>query len=244
MDIIIVETYDELSAKAAEIVTSAVKQADRVVLGLPTGSTPEGMYARLVEMYREKMVDFRHVTTFNLDEYYGLSTDHPQSYHYYMRYNFFDHVNVPGEQINLPRCGEGEAAKACREYEQKIAGAGGIDLQVLGVGVNGHIGFNEPGEYLRGETHLVDLSADTIEANSRFFTRLEEVPRQALTMGVASIMRARKILLLAAGKSKAEAIKKTVSGLITTKTPASLLQLHRDCILVADKEAAALCSKA
>lgn len=240
MKIHVVEDYQQLSARAAGIAASQVILKNNSVLGLATGSTPEGMYRQLVQMNREGMVDYSEVVTFNLDEYLGLSPDHPQSYHYYMRHHFFNHVNVPPQNIHIPPGQEKNMAECCLEYDQKITDAGGIDLQVLGIGVNGHIGFNEPHQFLKMQTHVVDLTEETIEANSRFFATREEVPRQAVTMGMGSIMLAKRILLLAGGKSKASAIKETVSGKITTEVPASFLQLHREVILVLDKEAAAL----
>ncbi|MDO9534825.1 MAG: glucosamine-6-phosphate deaminase [Bacillota bacterium] len=240
MKIYIVEDYQQLSAKAASIVASQVILKNNAVLGLATGSTPEGMYSQLAQMNREGKVDFSEVVTFNLDEYLGLSPDHPQSYHYFMHHHFFNHVNVSPRNIHIPLGQAKNIAEFCLEYEQKITEAGGIDLQVLGIGANGHIGFNEPHTYLKLQTHAIDLTEETIEANSRFFFSPEEVPRQAVTMGMGSIMKAQRILLLASGKNKAPVIKETVSGKITTELPASFLQLHRDCTLILDKEAAAL----
>ena len=240
LKVYIVENYQELSLRAAGIVASQVILKEDAVLGLATGSTPEGMYRELAQLYRDGKVDFSRVTTFNLDEYRGLDPGHAQSYHYYMHQHFFDHVNVPQENIHLPPGQGADMAAICREYEEKIAAVGGIDLQVLGIGVNGHIGFNEPGRQLQTHTHLVDLSAETIAANSRFFSAPEEVPRQAVTMGMGSIMQARRILLLASGESKAAAIRDTLGGRVTTAVPASFLQLHRRVIVLLDREAAAL----
>lgn len=240
MDVRIVDSYDDLSEKAAEIVAAEVKQNRRAVLGLATGSTPEGMYAVLAGYHRDNKIDFSGVTTFNLDEYAGLSREHSQSYYYYMHRHFFDHVNIDPRRINIPESSSEDVVRSCREYEQKIKEAGGIDLQVLGIGVNGHIGFNEPADSLDVYTHLVELAEETIEANSRFFNSRDEVPHQALTMGMGSIMHAAKILLLASGKNKARAIQKTVSGKITTAVPASLLHMHCSCTVIVDREAAAL----
>lgn len=240
MEIKTVNNYRELSEKAAAIVAGELNRRPDSVLGLATGSTPEGMYAQLVKMYNKKEIDFNDVVTFNLDEYAGLSPEHPQSYHFYMYSNFFDHVNIKPGNIHIPYCGDQDLDLACKEYDQKIKDAGGINLQILGLGVNGHIGFNEPCEYLYTDTHLVDLTAETIEANSRFFSSREEVPRQAVTMGVASIMHAEKILLMAAGENKARAVQLMCCGRITTSLPASLLQLHRNIVLIVDREAAAL----
>ena len=240
MELVIVEDYDELSLKAAGIVAGLINENRRPVLGLATGSTPEGMYTRLVKMYQEKMVDFSSVITFNLDEYFSLPPDHPQSYHYYMYRHLFNHINIRDYNIHIPRSNIQDISSFCNDYDQAIIEAGGIDLQILGIGGNGHIGFNEPGKVLNVKTHLVDLTEETIKANSRFFRSADEVPRQAITMGMGSILHARKILLLAAGNSKAMAIKEAVSGIITTGLPASLLQLHSNVIMLIDREAAAL----
>ncbi len=240
MEIHIVDDYHKMSAKAARIVADQLIRKKNTVLGLATGSTTEGMYRELVKMNRQNIIDFGNVTTFNLDEYIGLNPDHPQSYHYYMHHHLFDHVNIPAERIYIPAGNGEDIERICRDYDQKIKVAGGIDLQILGIGVNGHIGFNEPAGKLKTETHLVDLSAETIRANSRFFDSADAVPRRAITMGMGSIMHARTIMLLAGGKSKAGAIRKTVNGEITTTVPASLLQLHRKFILIVDREAASL----
>ncbi|MBM4235366.1 MAG: glucosamine-6-phosphate deaminase [Firmicutes bacterium] len=242
MELIIVDNYQELSERAAMLIVAEVEAKPRAVLGLATGSTPEGMYAELVKLNSEGKVDFSGITTFNLDEYAGLAPEHEQSYYYYMRHHLFNQVKIRAEQINMPSCDLENVDQFCFEYDQRIAAAGGIDLQVLGIGGNGHIGFNEPGDQLRVPTHLVDLTEDTILANSRFFSSVEAVPKQAVTMGLGSIMLANKIILLAAGKAKAEAITRTVSGLITTSVPASILQLHRDVTIIVDREAAGLLS--
>lgn len=240
MEIKIVNDYQAVSEKAAAIVAKTVERKSDAVLGLATGSTPEGMYSCLVQMYREQKIDFSRVTTFNLDEYFGLAADHPQSYYCYMHQHFFNHVNIDAGRINLPSCAEEGIEQACLEYDQKIIAAGGIDLQVLGVGTNGHIGFNEPNSQLTAQTHLVNLTSETIEANSRFFDSPVAVPRQAVTMGMASIMHASKIILLATGAGKSKVVQEMCSGRINTNLPASLLQLHRDVILLVDAEAAAL----
>ncbi len=235
-----IDNYNELSEQAADIVAIQVQNKKNTVLGLPTGSTPLGMYACLVKMYKKNEIDFKNVITFNLDEYIGLPPDHPQSYNYYMHSNFFNHVNVKKSNIHIPHCKDQDPNLICREYEQNIKRAGGIDLQILGIGTNGHIGFNEPDEYLYTETHLVKLTEETIEANSRFFKSRDKVPLQAVTMGVGSIMGAAKIILLASGESKAEAVKEMLSGKVTTRVPASFLQLHRDVTVLVDIEAASL----
>lgn len=240
MDIHLVDGYSELSDIAAGIVTELVNSKNNAVLGLATGSTPVGMYRKLVETYQQGSVDFSQVITFNLDEYYGLSREHPGSYYYYMYRHFFDHVNISPENINIPEFRDGDITAACRQYDGKIETVGGIDLQVLGIGVNGHIGFNEPDRFLKVHTHLVTLAKKTIEVNSRFFASPEEMPGQAVTMGLGPIMHARKILLLASGSSKAKAVFDMVNGKISTKMPASLLQLHRDVTILADREAASM----
>jgi len=238
----VVQDYDQMSKKAASLVAGKLKEKKDLVLGLATGSTPEGMYANLVKMYREGHLDFSLVTTFNLDEYVDLCPQHPQSYHTYMYKHLFDHINIKPENINIPCYTKNNlsASDACRDYDQKIVQTGGIDLQVLGIGVNGHIGFNEPASSLPINTHLVELASETIEANSRFFNSIEQVPRRALTMGLGPIMHARLILLLASGGSKAHALKESFSGLVTTEVPASLLQLHPNVVVIVDRDAASL----
>lgn len=241
MQTIIVRDYHELSEKAAATVAGALKDNAALVLGLATGSTPGGMYARLVDMHRQGAVSFARVKTFNLDEYACISEGNPQSYTCYMQKNLFDHVDINPANIHLPACGRKEdVKKICSAYESEIESAGGIDLQVLGLGVNGHIGFNEPGAHLQVKTHLVTLAEETVKANSRFFDSPEQVPRQAITMGMGTIMQAKKILLLASGRVKADAVKKALNGLVSTSIPASFLQLHRDATVLIDEEAASL----
>jgi glucosamine-6-phosphate deaminase len=240
MKIYVVKDYRQMSLKAASIVASQVILKPNSVLGLATGSTPEGMYRELVKIHKQGTVDFREVVTFNLDEYLGLPPDHPQSYHYYMYNHLFNHINIAPENIHIPTGNEKNIEEFCRHYDRQISNAGGIDLQVLGIGVNGHIGFNEPGLYLNVQTHVVNLAEETIKANSRFFDSPGQVPRRAITMGVGSIMQSGKIILMASGKSKARAIKETVSGKVTASVPASILQLHDQVILVLDREAASL----
>ena len=240
MRVIITVNYEEMSKKAAEIVKKQIKEKPNTVLGLATGSTPLGMYKHLIEMYKRGEIDFSNVITFNLDEYIGLSPDHPQSYHYFMFHNFFNHINIKKENVHIPNGIAEDLEEECRKYEEEIEKAGGIDLQILGIGVNGHIGFNEPEESIETKTHVVTLTEDTINANKRFFKSAEEVPRKAITMGLGSIMKAKKIVLLASGKNKAEAIKETIKGQLTTKVPATVLALHPDVIIIIDKEAASL----
>ncbi len=240
MRIIVEENYEKMSKKAALLVASQVRLKPDCVLGLATGSTPLGMYEELIEMYKRDEIDFSRTTTFNLDEYYNLPPDNSQSYHYYMYHNFFKHININKENQNLLDGTTDNIKKECNNYDKKIKKAGGIDLQVLGIGANGHIGFNEPGEKLNVTTHLVDLSRETIKANSRFFDSKEEVPDQALTVGIATILKSDRIILLASGKNKAKAIKKTVNNNVTTKVPSSLLQTHPEITLIIDEKAASL----
>ncbi|SHF23571.1 glucosamine-6-phosphate deaminase [Thermoanaerobacter uzonensis DSM 18761] len=240
MKVIITVNYDEMSKKAAEIVKKQIKEKPNTVLGLATGSTPLGMYKHLIEVYKRGEIDFSNVITFNLDEYIGLSPDHPQSYHYFMFHNFFNHINIKKENVHIPNGIAEDLEEECRKYDEEIEKAGGIDLQILGIGVNGHIGFNEPEESIETKTHVVTLTEDTINANKRFFKSAEEVPRKAITMGLGSIMKAKKIVLLASGKNKAEAIKETIKGQLTTKVPATVLALHPDVTIIIDKEAASL----
>ncbi|MCX7950826.1 MAG: glucosamine-6-phosphate deaminase, partial [Clostridiales bacterium] len=203
MRIIVAKDYDELSKKAADIVASQLILKPKSVLGLATGGTPVGMYRELVKMFREGKFSFKDVTTFNLDEYYGLDRDNPQSYYFYMMENLFKHVDIDLNNINIPNGRAENIEKECMEYEEKIEKAGGIDLQVLGIGKNGHIGFNEPDVKFEAKTHLVRLDEDTIRANSRFFNSIEEVPTKAISMGIKTIMHSRKIIMLASGKEKA-----------------------------------------
>lgn len=238
MNIIKVKNYKELSMQAAGIVAAQISRKKNTVLGLPTGQTPLGMYQELVKRFRKGEIDFSQVITFNLDEYYGLSPEHPQSYNYYMWQTFFNNINIKKENVFIPDGVTKDVQKECRYYESLIEKKGGIDLQFLGIGDNGHIGFNEPAIALNSKTHLVNLSQATIEANSRFFNDIEDVPRKALTMGMGTIMKAKQIILLASGMKKAPAIAKTINGKVNTEVPASLLQLHRDVTIIVDKDAA------
>lgn len=238
MRIIIVENYEEMSKKAAAMMASQIILKPESVLGLATGDTPLGMYKELIRMYNENMIDFSKVKTFNLDEYYGLGKDSNQSYNYYMTNNLFKHINIDTENINIPNGMVKNIEEECISYEKRIKEAGGIDIQVLGIGVNGHIGFNEPDVNFEAETHLVNLDEKTIESNSRFFKCIEEVPTKAISMGIKTIMHSKKIVLLANGASKADAIAKTVNGKISPEVPASILQLHQDVAIIVDKEAA------
>lgn len=243
MKIHIEDSYDKISEKAALIVASQITVNPSCVLGLATGSTPIGMYKRLIDMYTRGIVDFSNVTTFNLDEYYKLPKENKGSYHYYMMTTFFNNINIQKENIHIPNGMAEDIEKECREYEEKIENAGGIDVQILGIGTNGHIGFNEPTKNLSTSTCLVNLTQNTIKDNSRFFENKEDVPTKAISMGIASIMKAKKVILIASGENKAQAIKDMTNGYINTSHPASILQAHRDCVLIIDKDAAKLIEK-
>jgi len=243
MRVIIEKNYQEMSKKAALLVASQLNLKPNSVLGLATGSTPLGMYRELIKMHQYKELDFSDVITFNLDEYYGLSKDNKKSYYYYMNENFFKYVNIHMANIHFLDARTQDIIKECKSYEEKIKRVGGLDLQILGIGPNGHIGFNEPGKTLNVSTHLVNLSEDTIKANSRFFNSPDEVPHQAISIGMATIMKARRIILLANGKNKAGAIKESVGGYLDTKYPASVLQTHPEVTVIIDEAAGSLIKK-
>jgi len=238
MKILVCKDYEELSLKSAEIIVNQINQKKDSVLGLATGGTPVGMYKELVKSYREGKVDFGKVITFNLDEYYGVDHENINSYHYYMNTNFFDHVNVERKNINIPNGMSKDIEKECREYDEKIQSLGGIDLQILGVGLNGHIGFNEPARELMSTTHITDLTKETINANARFFEDISQVPTKAITVGMATILRSKKIVVLINGKNKSKIFDKITGKKITTQIPATLLQLHPDVTIVVDEQAA------
>ena len=234
------ENYEEMSEKAARIIAAQVILKPECVLGLATGSSPVGTYQRLVERYRAGKISFAGVTTVNLDEYKGLSGAHDQSYRCFMQHNLFDHVDVRPECTHVPNGLAEDAQAECARYDAFVRSLGCADLQLLGVGRNGHIGFNEPcGEFVvpTGPPHGWDLTESTIEANARFFISRDEVPRQALTMGIGVIMGARKIVMVASGADKADAVYGMVKGPVTPQLPASILQLHPDVTLVADRAA-------
>ena len=240
MQICKVKNYQELSRKAANLIAAQVILKPDSVLGLATGSSPVGTYEHLVEMYENGDLDFSQVTTVNLDEYKGLAGSDEQSYRYFMNTNLFDHVNIDKARTFVPDGLEPDPQKACAAYNEIIRSHGGIDLQLLGLGRNGHIGFNEPGAAFEKETHCVDLTESTIEANKRFFASEDDVPKQAYTMGIKNIMQAKKILLIAGGEEKAEALKNSLYGPITPSVPASILQLHNDVTVIADEAALSL----
>ena len=239
MKIIVTENYEEMSQKAAEIIIDVIKNNPNAVLGLATGSSPIGTYRNMINDHKENGTSYKNVSTVNLDEYVSLNKDHDQSYAYFMRKNLFDELDIDQTNTNLP-CGVApDLAKECDRYNavlEKLV----PDVQVLGIGSNGHIGFNEPGTPFDSVTHVVDLTESTIKDNSRLFASIDEVPKQALSMGIKNIMQAKTIIMVASGKNKAEAVKGMVNGEITPNLPASVLQLHPFVTLVCDKDAASL----
>ena len=237
MRIICAKDYKEMSEMAADIIGAQVLLKPDAVLGLATGSTPIGTYEELVRRYEAGRLDFSKIKTVNLDEYRGLTKDNDQSYYYFMHSHLFDHININKNNTKVPDGMEPDALKAGQDYENIIKNYGGIDLQLLGLGNNGHIGFNEPGDEFIDKTHVVDLTESTIEANKRFFASIDDVPKQAYTMGIGSIMRVKRVLMVVNGKGKAEIVKEAFFGPITPKVPASILQLHNDFILIGDVEA-------
>jgi glucosamine-6-phosphate deaminase len=238
MEIIISPTYEEMSKAAAKAVAELLNSKPNAVLGLPTGSTPLGLYKELARMHKSEGLDFPRVTTFNLDEYVGLKKDHPQSYHYFMHENLFKHINIPEQNVYIPSGTTDNYAAFCQWYERRIKECGGIDLQLLGIGSDGHIGFNEPSSSLGSRTRIKTLARPTIEDNARFFEKIEDVPIYAITMGVGTIFEARKIVFLANGANKADAVAKAIEGPITSMITASALQLHPDVTTYLDRAAA------
>jgi glucosamine-6-phosphate deaminase len=237
MKIVQAKDYQDMSSIACQIILEKIKSAPSLTLGLATGSTPKGLYDCLAADYKENRTSYKNIHTVNLDEYIGLPKEDKNSYHTFMNENLFKHIDIPVSQTYIPNGLADDLAEECRRYDRQIKMLGGIDLQVLGIGQNGHIGFNEPGTPFSSRTHVVDLDESTIEANSRFFSSIEEVPNQAITMGIASILDSREILLLASGKSKAEAVYHLLNGIPDEKFPASVLQLHPHVTIVADAEA-------
>ena len=232
--------YEQVSFRAANIVAAQMILKPDCVLGLATGSTPEGMYSELVKKYERGEIDFSKVRTANLDEYIGVNSSNDQSYYYYMHKHLFGNVNIDVKNTNIPNGMEKDDKFECARYERVIGELGGVDIQVLGMGLNGHIGFNEPANCFERYTHCVALTQSTIDANARFFEKLEDVPKSAYTMGIGTIMRARKLMLLVCGKAKAAVLKAALYGPITPEVPASVLQLHNDVIVIADEEALSL----
>ncbi len=248
MNLVTVSSYEDLSLRATDVVCKAIGAKPNLVLGLPTGATPILMYRHLVAAYARRHVDFAHVRTFNLDEYLGLAPEHPASYYTYMQEHLLKHVGLPPSQTHIPNGAAPDPIAECQAYEAAIAGVGHLDLAVLGIGQNGHVGFNEPGTELESSVHVARLSAETRELAYAYwsagaenpFPSLDCFPDRAITMGVGTILKAERILLLASGKNKAHAVHSAVTGPVTTQIPASLLQLHRDVTLLVDSEAAAL----
>ena len=240
MKIIVEKNYEDVSRRGAEIFIEQIQSKNPVNLGLATGGTPVGLYKRLIEWAKEENVDLSHVTTFNLDEYIGLSKDDPNSYYYFMKENLFDALNLKEDQTFLPDGQATDIEEECRAYEQLISDKGGIDLQLLGVGVNGHIAFNEPGTDFSGKTQKVELEESTREANSRFFDSMDDVPTHAITMGISTILEAKEILLIANGKNKSEAIYQLVEGKQSEDWPITALQSHDNVTVIVDEEAAEL----
>ncbi len=237
MNLILCKNYEEMSNKAAELIAEQINSKPASVLGLATGATPVGTYSRLIEMCKNNEVDFKNIITFNLDEYYPISRDNAQSYYSFMRENLFNHININPDNTHIPNGEALNPTEECTEYENEIANYGGIDLQILGIGRNGHIGFNEPSEALNSFTHLTNLTQDTIEANAHFFEDKSKVPTHALTMGMATIFKAKKIVLLANGRSKLNAVKALFSDDITTDIPATMLKMHPDVTVICDYDA-------
>lgn len=239
MQVKILDSYEYISTAAAQLVRQTLNSKPNAVLGLATGSTPLGLYKELVRMHREEGLDFSQVTTFNLDEYVGLRREDEQSYHYFMHENLFRHINIPPQNIYIPSGTTDNYEAFCSWYESRIEECGGIDLQILGIGSDGHIAFNEPSSSLGSRTRIKTLAKQTIDDNSRFFDRPEDVPVYAITMGVGTILEARKIVLLAAGGNKSEAIAAAIEGPVTSMITASALQLHQDVTVYLDEPAAA-----
>ena len=229
--------YKDMSRKAANILSAQIIMKPNAVLGLATGSTPEGLYAQLIDWYQKGDLDFSKVISVNLDEYYGLSPESEQSYRYFMNHHLFDHVNIQTENTHLPNGLELDVKKEVARYTELIRSFDGIDMQLLGIGHNGHVGFNEPDTAFETQIHCVDLTESTIEANKRFFASADEVPKKAYTLGIKSIMQAKKILLVCSGADKAEIIREAFFGPVTPHVPASILQLHNDVTLVGDEAA-------
>lgn len=244
MKIIVEKDYEKMSSKAASLISEAIQKKPDLILGLATGSTPIGTYEELIRMHKEEGLDFSKVTTFNLDEYYGLSPEDDQSYRYFMENTLFKHINIKKENTYVPDGLAKDPNAYGKEYDEKIQKQGGIDIQILGIGRNGHIAFNEPDDELILSTHLTGLTKDTINANSRFFDSIDKVPTKAITMGLGTIMKAKKIILLANGKNKTEIMGELLKqDKVTTNLPASLLLLHPDVTVIMDEEAAELYKK-
>ncbi|WP_393959680.1 glucosamine-6-phosphate deaminase [Priestia megaterium] len=239
MNIIQVKNYSEMSAKAADMLISKLHENPNINLGLATGGTPKGLYDRLIQDHNEHGTSYKHVTSFNLDEYVGMKPQDPNSYHYYMADALFNHIDIDVNNTYVPNGLADTPEEECRRYDEMIQNHGGIDLQILGIGQNGHIGFNEPGTSFNSPTHIVTLEESTRKANARYFNSLDEVPTQAITMGIESIMKSKEILLLISGEAKAEAMYQLLNGEITEDFPASILKKHPCVTIIADQEALA-----
>jgi glucosamine-6-phosphate deaminase len=237
MKVIETKNYEELSDKACNYMLERLQDKRNPVLGLATGSTPEGLYAKLIDKYNNNEISFKNTTTFNLDEYAGLPPENVGSYHYYMYDKLFNHIDIQKDNVYLLNGTATDLHKECTDYEALIQDKGPIDIQVLGIGENGHIGFNEPGTQFSSRTHLIDLKESTIQANARFFNSIEDVPKQAVTMGIGTIMESKAILLMAAGERKADALARLIEGEIHEESPASILQKHCDVTVIADEAA-------
>ncbi|HZG74164.1 MAG TPA: glucosamine-6-phosphate deaminase [Chondromyces sp.] len=237
MQIIKAENYTEMSQKAAGFILTRIKANPALTLGLATGGTPVGTYEELIEDHVQNGTSYSQAITFNLDEYIGLSAGHKNSYRQFMNEKLFNHIDIPLSQTHIPHGDAEDIEMECMSYEKLIERNGGIDLQLLGIGRNGHIGFNEPGTPFESATHIVDLAPSTIKANARFFSSPEEVPTQAITMGISTIMKSREILLLVSGEAKKEAMKKLMSGEISEKFPASILNQHPNVTVIIDQAA-------
>ncbi|MCK6076139.1 glucosamine-6-phosphate deaminase [Paenibacillus silvae] len=240
MNIRIFENEEDLNATGAGLIASLLQTKPRAVLGLATGSSPVGIYKQLIAMYQKGLVSFAQASSFNLDEYVGLPTEHRESYRSFMNEQLFHHIDMDLSRTNVPNGEASDLAEECAGYERRLEDCGPVDLQLLGIGHNGHIGFNEPGTELTGRTHVVDLKEETRKANARFFDSIDEVPAQAITMGVGSILKAKQILLIARGEEKAEIIREAFMGPITTSCPASLLQCHPNVVVLLDRAAGRL----
>lgn len=237
MRIIKTKNYEEMSKKAAQIIAAQIQLKPECTLGLATGSTPEGLYAELAKKCDAGELDFSQVKTYNLDEYIGLNTDNDQSYFYFMNHHLFSKVNINLAKTDIPNGMAADTDAECARYDGMIEAIGGADIQLLGLGHNGHIGFNEPGDAFVPGTHVVDLTDSTIQANSRYFASYDDVPKQAMTMGVKNIMDAKMVLIVVSGEGKKEALKKALYGPVTPEVPASILQLHKNVVVVADEAA-------
>jgi len=240
MKLIVTKDYESMSIRAAKEMAALISSKPDAILGLATGGTPVGMYKELIKMNRKGNLDFSKVITINLDEYIGLSENHPKSYRFFMNENLFNHINIDKKNTFLPNGLAEDIEQEGKNYDNMIDSLGGTDIQLLGIGKNGHIAFNEPDEDLVAGTHSTKLTESTINSNARFFNSIDEVPKTAITMGLGQIMKAKTILLLASGKDKAEAIKGLMSGKITTTNPSTMLQMHKNVILIADEDAVSL----